>query len=425
MTPSTAGAGAPALPAARGLNLAAGLVGAAVLLGLGAWVVVASVQQDFAAYYTAGRARALGLDPYVNHVGGPWDGLAIYRHSRFLYPPLLAELFRPLAALPFAWAKALFTGFSLLALLAALRITSACAGRRPRPAGLTLLAVAAWPPVFLALERGQIDLLLLPLLAAAWRMRSQRSGLAGACLALCALAKPPVLAVLPVALLVTGRRAVGLTAATLAGVGLLLGAGALLSGAASSRRYVTEVLPRAALYGEGGPEDELLDSARFCDAANDLESGIARVDGRTYAQGLGELGRNASLARWLTPDGDAPPRWLSLIIFGALAGGLATMARRQPEAPGWFWGALLVGVLAAPVSWAMSLTWALPLLQAWLAPAPSRAPSRAVRWGAATTFGLGFLGLATPAGWVLAGLAAVTTAALASRAATEGREIAS
>ena len=422
MTPTTAGAGAPALRTARGMNLVAGLVGAAVLLGLGAWVVVASVQQDFAAYYTAGRARALGLDPYVNHVEGPWDGLAIYRHSRFLYPPLLAELFRPLAALPFAWAKALYTGFSVAALLTALRIAGASADPRPRTFGLTALAVAAWPPVFLAVERGQIDLLLLPLLAVAWRMRSQRIALGGACLALCALAKPPVLAVLPVAMLVTGRRAVGLTAATLAGVGLLLGAGALLSGAALSRRYVTEVLPRAALYGEGGPEDWLLAASRFDDAANDLESGIARVGGRTYALGLGELRRNASLPRWLTPEEDAPPSWLSLVIFVALGGGLAVMARQRPEAPEWFWGALLVGVLAAPVSWAMSLTWALPLLQAWFARAGSSGSARALRVGTATTFALGFLGLATPAAWVLAGLAAVTTAALVSRMPAEPRE---
>ncbi|HEX4403719.1 MAG TPA: hypothetical protein VH560_02755 [Polyangia bacterium] len=29
-----------------------------------------------------------------------WDGVAVFTHSRFLYPPIVAELFRPFAALP-------------------------------------------------------------------------------------------------------------------------------------------------------------------------------------------------------------------------------------------------------------------------------------------------------------------------------------
>ncbi|HEX2660219.1 MAG TPA: hypothetical protein VHU40_18175, partial [Polyangia bacterium] len=142
--------------------------------------------------------------------------------------------------------------------------------------------------------------------------------------------------------------------------------------------------------------------------AEQLESGIARIDGRgpAYAQGLGEFRRNASLTRALTPDGAAPPTWLSLSVFAVLGGGLALRGRRRPEEPGWFWGALVAGLLAAPVSWAMSLTWALPLL---LMSRPAVRPRREV-W--AVTFALGFLGLATPAGWILTGLAAVVTAGL-------------
>jgi len=407
-------------------NLAAGLLGAAILTALAAWVAVASVQQDFAAYHTAGQARSLGRDPYLNLVGtpgGPWDGLAVYRHSRFLYPPLLAELFRPLAALPFAWAKRLFTLLSLAGLVGALRLATTT---ERRDLGLMILAAAVWPPVFLALERGQLDLLLFPLLAVAWRMRHQRPAVAGACLAACALAKPSVLVVLPVALLLRGRRAFALTAATVACLGVLLGAGALVSGLSLSREYFRQVLPRAALHGEGGPEEWLLEDARFRPVADDLENGIVRIDGRAYAQGLGNFRRSASLARWLTPEGDAPSTGLSLAIVAVLGGGLALMARRQPEAPGWFWGALMVGVLAAPVSWAMSLTWSSPLLLlGWVGSPPAAGVTveraTALRIAATAMFAFGFVGLATPAGWVLSGIAAVATAALSSRASPEPR----
>src|SRR5213078_716425 len=112
----------------------------------------------------------------------------------------------------------------------------------PAPAtGVVWLAVASWPPVFTTLERGQIDLLLLPLLALAWRRRAH-APVGGFALALCALAKPFVFALWPI-LLVAGHRrlAVAATAAVVA----LLGVGAIVSGPTLSLEYLTEVLPRA------------------------------------------------------------------------------------------------------------------------------------------------------------------------------------
>src|SRR5689334_12741430 len=97
----------------------------AAAVAASAWFVAQSYQQDFAAYWAAGRARYLGLDPYVNYAGRggdlayPWDGLALFRHSRFLYPPLGADLFRPLILLPYVAAKGLFTGAMLAAWIGA------------------------------------------------------------------------------------------------------------------------------------------------------------------------------------------------------------------------------------------------------------------------------------------------------------------
>ena len=90
----------------------------AAAVAAGAWFAGRSLQQDFAAYWIAGTARRLGLDPYVNHVGSAaapnlWDGLALFRHSRFLYLPLVADLFRPLASVRYAAAKGLFTAAML------------------------------------------------------------------------------------------------------------------------------------------------------------------------------------------------------------------------------------------------------------------------------------------------------------------------
>jgi len=66
-----------------------------------------------------------------------WDGLALFRHSRFLYPPLVADLFRPLAALRYQTAKLLFT----LAMLGAWLGAAALVGG-PRERAVVLVASA-------------------------------------------------------------------------------------------------------------------------------------------------------------------------------------------------------------------------------------------------------------------------------------------
>lgn len=398
-----------------------------ILAGLGGWLATASLQQDFAAYYTAGAAAGRGLDPYLNHLptpGAPWDGIAIYRHSRFLYPPLVAELFRPFAALPFSWSKAIFTAASVAALLAGMGLVirdlrSGGSGDPSSALKLTPLLCAIWPPVFLTLERGQIDLLLLAALGAAWHWRN-RPSIAGPLLATAAMAKPLILGVLP--LLICARRFRFLVA-TLGVLVLLGGANVAISGRSLSEKYLREVLPRAASYGEGGPEDLLLTPAETARAGNDLDQGVARIDGRgrAYPQQIGTFRRNASMPRLLAQD--ASPRvvlGVSLLTLLALGAVLAVAAWRSPDAATWYWGGLLAAVVAAPVSWAMGLVWALPLF--CLASVgtrdcdrPFRRPLRRPFLGLlAVAFAAGMLGPVFSPAWVLAGLAAVAAAVVAT-----------
>ena len=133
----------------------------------GAWFTLRSLQQDFAAYWIAATARRLGLDPYVNQVGSGdaptlWDGVALFRHSRFLYPPLVADLFRPLASLPYLPAKGLFTAAMLGAWLGAgMLVSDRGSPNAWRARTIFLVASALFFPFYRHLERGQIDLLLL------------------------------------------------------------------------------------------------------------------------------------------------------------------------------------------------------------------------------------------------------------------------
>src|SRR6516165_8871629 len=115
------------------------------------WVATRSLQQDFAAYWVAGAARRAGLDPYVNYVASArapelWDGVAVFAHSRFLYAPVVAELLRGLARLPYPIAKALFTALMVAAWGGAAVATARAVGGR-RALAVALAAGALFYPL--------------------------------------------------------------------------------------------------------------------------------------------------------------------------------------------------------------------------------------------------------------------------------------
>ncbi len=347
-------------PAALAVIVSIGSV--ATVVAASAWLTSRSLQQDFAAYWIAGSARRLGLDPYLNQVGSSaaptlWDGIAIFRHSRFLYPPLVAELFRPLAALPYRIAKVLFTAGMLAAWIGAGLLSS---GRRGRT--WFFLASALFFPLYRHLERGQIDLLVLLLLAVAWRTRA-RFVLAGAALALAATIKPALLALLPV--LWAGGRA-RLARAALGATAAIFGLTMAVAGPARLREYVCSVLPRAALYGEGGTDDMLLPAERFPAGARD--DGTARLDGSSYRTTIWEVPAAASVPRLLAPE--SPTLATNLFPFALAILGLCWATRRRHARPGddelaeemLLYAAAVACVVASPAGWVMGLVVALPIV---------------------------------------------------------------
>jgi hypothetical protein len=336
----------------------------------------ASLQQDLAAYWIAGKARWLGLDPYVSYCGssvapGLCDGVSFFRHSRFLYPPLAAELFRLLAILPYRLAKVLFTAGAVASWLLTARLAA-----RGRAAGrAVIIAGALFFPLYLHLERGQIDLLLLPLVLAAW-LRRERPLLAGGVLVLAATFKPALLGLLPVMLALGYRR---WALATTACAAVAAAATFAISGPRLVAAYVTDVLPRAALYGEGGTEGMLLPES----SVEEGDGERVVLDGVSYRVTIPPFDgpAAASLPRLIAPRS---PRWATSVLpFAILMTGLAWVARRLPrrsegdgEGDGGdvlddpvidqsqlllFSAALMACVVTSPTGWVMSFVWALPI----------------------------------------------------------------
>jgi Glycosyltransferase family 87 len=154
-----------------------------------AYLVLESYQMDFRPYYVAGKLLLLGRDPYLNPVTEfpqlytPINAEA-HPYSGFIYPPFATFLFAPLALLPYASAKLVYSGLTLaclwsllfwLARLVSFELTG----------GAIALVMASFP-VLAHFERGQFDLFVcyLTIVAFGLYQRSRRSTLPACLLAL-------------------------------------------------------------------------------------------------------------------------------------------------------------------------------------------------------------------------------------------------
>jgi hypothetical protein len=216
---------------------------------------------------------------------------------------------------------------------------------------------------------------LLPLVIAAW-LRRDRVFVAGGVLVLAATFKPALLGLLPVMFALGYRR---WALATIAGCAVVAAATVAISGPRLVRAYVSDVLPRAALYGEGGTDDMLLHEDTL--PSDDAEGDWVGLEGVSYRVAVPPFDgpASASLPRLIAPRS---PHWVTSVLpFAILMTGLAWVARRLPRRSEHddgatevlddpvieesqlllFVAALLACVVTSPTGWVMSFVWALPI----------------------------------------------------------------
>jgi len=157
--------------------LAGGALAAAVALGRVVYAVLSrgpdGLFNDFYAYWGAAVLLDRGRDPYdvaalaqVQHAAG----LYATTGSGYSYPILWAELLRPLGHLAPSQAALVFSAASLVALAAAVAFLLGSIERLGWPTGvLGGIAAGLFPPVIGSLYFGQANLLVLLLLALAYR----------------------------------------------------------------------------------------------------------------------------------------------------------------------------------------------------------------------------------------------------------------
>lgn len=337
-----------------------------------------SVQADFSAFYAAGEAVRHGLSPYRTHVHHDppvWDGVSAFRHSRFLYPPLVASVFAPLTFLSFFAAKHLWMVFTLGCIAASVALVAAAIGSRMDRDSLLALGlwVSLFHPVLALLERGQIDALTLLLLVCAFKplARGRQTIGSGMLLALATLLKLNVALVAPFLAL---RRRWRVLAGYLIGGGVLAILSLIVNGPGLVSEYVTEALPRIAVYGEQGSPQMRLGEDEIQALRSGVPEGQVVRQGRAYRREAFGFVANASLARVLSPRPEPGVKerqaagaaaLLALGFVGLMAAWQMRHARTReglsPLQELTYWQIVLVVILlCGPLTWAMNTVWLLP-----------------------------------------------------------------
>lgn len=196
------------------LAAAAVASGWAALYSIGRWILlyaVAPVHEDVRMTYVASEAGArygwstIYDQGVLRSLSAPFPPGQRHIDSlyTYLHPPLVAWLFAPLTAFPEPVAYALWTLVSLVALVAAWHLAAPYTGLAKLT--LLLLALGLWPVLF-AFYFGQPTTLLIASIAACWWLCAHDRPLAaGVALAVATFLKPQDMALVPVALLVSGR----------------------------------------------------------------------------------------------------------------------------------------------------------------------------------------------------------------------------
>lgn len=301
--------------------------------------------KDYHVYHRAGERFVAGVSLYSE------DDLPM----PFKYPPPAAALLAPLSALPRPVGGALWNAFGALCIAFAIRRWSAT----PWVAAVGI--AACFQSLFLQMDHGQVDGMILALTTLTVTERERRPIAAGVAWGLSCLLKPPAGLLLLPLLLERRFRVVGAATGTgIAAFGLVFWRYGLSATIALTSEW------RSLLSVATAPW-------------------YLRHD----AQGLPSL----LLTVWLGADHASPPIPSSLEMFWGLAGSLlsfaAVLAWSRPKGET-LYAAILLGIaLLSPQAWRANYVMALPALLVLIRGGSDA--TRPVRWSVYAAVGLSFV----------------------------------
>lgn len=348
---------------------------AARLFGLVVKISLDGLQMDFSSSYTAGESLTAGLSPYVNnilHDPPIWDGIDAYTHSRFLYPPLTAALFQPLAMIPYGAAKIIWTLICLAAVFVAMAATIKISKVTLKVESLLIIGIfiCLYHPLLTHIERGQIDAIsfLLLVLAIVFMIgQEKKEVIAGILIAMATLIKLHCIFLVPFLIL---RRKGRVLAGYVAGGVIIVVMTLLINGPGALNDYIFDQIPRITEHGETGTAE-----MRLSDEVIEEQS-LGTKDGVQYSETVFGFTANATLVRPFSDalhkvGIDATDSNFSLIIFTCLfflfwlwqwrlGDRIRDFIPMQQFA---YWQVVLIIILmSAPLTWVMNTIWLMPCI---------------------------------------------------------------
>ena len=338
----------------------------------------ASMQMDFSAFYAAGKAINLGLSPYINYLPvnpSLWDGIARYEHSRFLYPPIIADMFQFFAYLSYAVAKKVWTLLNLAGIFMAMLIVSRKFTLSSHARIVAGIYACTFFPLLTLLERGQIDgiTLLLVVQSISWfdSKNKTKQFFSGIFLAIAIALKLHTVYFLP--FLVFKKKWRTLIGIGVAGVIMITVMISPSNGVQTITNYIVNELPRISIYGEHGPADSLIPDIEFVKITKNYP--IGSVDGIRYKKSMFSFVSNGSLIRALFPAGTEIAgipfslTLLSILIFGFFMMIIFYFSgfRYRKNTNDfdnhlmYYFMIMVLILLCAPLTWVMNVVWVLPV----------------------------------------------------------------
>lgn len=340
---------------------------------------VDSLQMDFTAYYTAGKAVASGLSPYKNYIvenWNLWDGFAQYQHSRFLYPPLVAKFFQPFSSLPYSSAKLLWNIINVVILLVNLALLVVILGIRKIWQGLVVLITALnFFPFIALLERGQIDNLALffILLAVYLSINKKSFFLSGVSLGIATLFKLYLLFTIP--FLIFKKQWKLLVGYFVTLVSLAIST-FIVAGTNVTYDYLTNQAPRIASFGSSGTQEMLIPVWILAKYFPMTPISVSLVQGKMYLSESISFNSKASMVKVIDNIIHSfgitlSPVFLSVIIFIVFfiifyyivntRTSIIKSDNNYQEFLYWQFSLLII-LLSSPYTWIMNLIWLFPSL---------------------------------------------------------------
>ena len=333
-----------------------------------------SLQMDFTAYYFAGKSLNNDLSPYENHVLSRWDlwdGVNMFKHSRFLYPPLIANLFQPLAALPYIKAKYIWNFFNLFCYLICFILLIRIFRFNKNFIKILIAGILTFNffPFITLLERGQIDCITFLLLLTGLMLLVKDKKyyfISGFLMGITSLFKLYSLLLLPFLLI---RKKYVVVYGYITGILSIIILTLLISGLDTSYNYLTKEAVRISEHGSSGTNDMNIPAEIIQKFHLISPYSMAIIDGRIYLSESISFNSKASFIRTLEVLQTNTPFDLSNTIYSIIVFTfffiLMIVFSKKYNIKGYdfvYWQVILIIILlSSPYTWVMNLVWLIPV----------------------------------------------------------------